>query len=98
VILMFLWARYKATPRLWENFHISCAVVHYSTICFRISVWNSCQVHLEMDTEYVDCDIRDRMYNYCLSVKRTQTSNFLLRSKIIRHYYRSHYHCVVLEV
>jgi hypothetical protein len=63
------------------NTHLNCAVVYYSTICFKISLWNSYQEQLEMDTEISDCDIQNRMHNYCLSVKHMQSSNFVNEQK-----------------
>jgi hypothetical protein len=33
------------------NTHLNCAAVYYSTTYFKISMWNSCQEQLGMNTE-----------------------------------------------
>jgi hypothetical protein len=43
--------------------------------------------------EYVNCDVRNRMFNYCLSVKRMQLNNFLTSKSC--QCYHPQYHCII---
>jgi hypothetical protein len=92
---------------LYSYTHFNCAVVYYSTVCFKFSVWNLYQEQLEMDSEicrywYLKENVLfawmkgyKRMCNCCLSVKHTQTSNFSQQAKSNRQYYHSHYLCII---
>jgi hypothetical protein len=70
-VMVVGYVSFQCTCCVPTNTHLDYALVYYSTVCFKLSVWNSYQKKLEMD-----CDIQRWMRNYCLSVKHTQPSKF----------------------
>jgi hypothetical protein len=79
---------------------LNCAVVYYSTVCSKISMWTHTKSNCKWIPKHADCDIRNRMSNFTSRPPHRHTYSYsqLRLTSISTHHHSTHWSSYIINI